>query len=376
MKAWILDDEPLALESMERMLRKYDVEVIGTFLDPITALAACDDQLPDGLDVAFVDIEMPGMSGLAAAERLTERLPELHVVFVTAYDQYAVEAFELNATDYLVKPLQTKRLEKTLERLAARGKGRPAEATPGRSPMVCCFRRLSVMDAKGRHLELSWRTAKAKEVFAYLLHMRNEGVSKDALIDRMWPELDMAKAQTHLHTTIYQIRQTLKATELTLKLTFADGVYRLDCAGAMIDVEAWETVLERMEIGETPPRELLQLWTSLYRGDYFELDGYLWAEQERERLRLRWLEKALRLAASLSERTWSSDAYALLTDAMNRFPLAQESYFLLMRMYHAQGQTAEAKRTYEQLCEVLREEADTRPDAEIEDWVQPLYGKA
>lgn len=376
MKAWILDDEPLALESMERMLGKFGVDVLRAFSNPLAAIEAGREIGSQGPDVAFVDIEMPGMSGLAAAERLTELLPDLHIVFVTAYDQYAVDAFELNATDYLIKPVQSKRLEKTLERLADRGSPQPVEPIAGRSPMLCCFHHLSLADAQGRSIEFAWRTAKAKEVFAYLLHMRHVGVAKDMLIEMMWPELEIPKAQTHLHTTIYQIRQTLKATGLPIKLYFVDGGYRLDCGDAMIDAEIWEQVLERMETGGSPSRELLQLWSSLYRGDYYEQEGYLWAEQERERLRMRWLEKTLWLVEALGERAWNSDVFALLSETIKRFPLAQESYFMLMRMYHGRGQASEVKRTYQQLCAVLEEEANARPDEKIEAWYGSLYGES
>src|SRR5690606_379077 len=101
-------------ESFARMLRKHDVFICGIFQDPRQAIVAAESVQ---FDVAFVDIEMPGYNGLETAERLLALQPELQIVFVTAYDQYAIDAFELQAIDYVLKPVQPKRLEKTLQRL-------------------------------------------------------------------------------------------------------------------------------------------------------------------------------------------------------------------------------------------------------------------
>ncbi|TLS49738.1 response regulator [Paenibacillus antri] len=378
MRAIILDDEPLSLAGMERMLRRQGVDVLGAFSDPREALLQAESL---AADVAFVDIEMPGMNGIVAAERLLARLPDVQIVFVTAYDQYAVNAFELNATDYLLKPVQTKRLETTLARLASR-MPRPSGADETEekraAPALRCFLRLSAGASEGeeRALEIPWRTTKAKEVFSYLLHMRDRAVSKDALLDLMWPEMDLLKAQTHLHTTVYQIRQTVKGLSLPIKLSFVDGGYRLELHGVAVDVDLWERKLADLVDKDPLPIEELQRWMALYRGDYFEQEGYLWAEQERERLRMKWLESALRFAGELGGRSWSSVAYSLLTDVIARFPSVQESYSLLMRMFHRQGQAQEVRRTYAQMREALREEAGEEPEAGIAAWYEEHYGRA
>ncbi|NVM78278.1 DNA-binding LytR/AlgR family response regulator [Duganella sp. SG902] len=85
-----------------------------------------DSEAPD---VAFLDIRMPGLTGLDVAARLADSPKPPHIVFVTAYDQYAVEAFEHSAVDYLLKPASLERLEKTVAKLKTR-LAKPAEAVP------------------------------------------------------------------------------------------------------------------------------------------------------------------------------------------------------------------------------------------------------
>jgi two-component system LytT family response regulator len=115
LRAFLVDDEPLALKRLARLLEGSGrVEIVGRGTDPAKALAQL---ATDAVDVVFLDIHMPGLSGLQVAARLP---PNAMVVFTTAYEQHAVAAFEVNAVDYLLKPIVRERLHATLDRLAAR----------------------------------------------------------------------------------------------------------------------------------------------------------------------------------------------------------------------------------------------------------------
>jgi two-component system LytT family response regulator len=115
LRAFLVDDEPLALKRLARLLEAAGgVEIVGRATDPAKALAQLTEH---PVDVVFLDIQMPGLSGLDVAVRLPH---ETRVVFTTAYDQHALAAFEVNAVDYLLKPVETERLKATLGRLAER----------------------------------------------------------------------------------------------------------------------------------------------------------------------------------------------------------------------------------------------------------------
>lgn len=112
-RALIVDDEEPARERLRRLLGEVgDVEVAGEAADGEQAMAQIAALAPD---VVFLDIQMPGATGLEIAVSLPA--PRPHIVFCTAYDQYAVDAFELNAVDYLLKPVSRARLTKALERV-------------------------------------------------------------------------------------------------------------------------------------------------------------------------------------------------------------------------------------------------------------------
>ena len=102
-----------------------ELRVVAHAANGLDALRLIDEQAPD---VAFLDIRMPGLTGLDVAARLAAGPRPPHIVFVTAYDQYAVEAFEQSAVDYLLKPASLERLEKTVAKLRARTAAAPVAA--------------------------------------------------------------------------------------------------------------------------------------------------------------------------------------------------------------------------------------------------------
>jgi two-component system LytT family response regulator len=108
----LIDDEHLAIAELQTMLKKYgDVEVVDTAFNSVEAAAKINERKPQ---LIFLDINMPGKSGFELLEDLDE-VP--HVIFVTAYDQYAIKAFEVNALDYLLKPVNTTRLADAIEKV-------------------------------------------------------------------------------------------------------------------------------------------------------------------------------------------------------------------------------------------------------------------
>jgi two-component system response regulator LytT len=114
----IVDDEPLARRRLRTLLRaEPGIEIAGECGDGRRAVAAILDKAPD---LVFLDVQMPGLTGFEVARRLLDTGPNSHIIFVTAYDQHAIEAFEVNAVDYLLKPVDPARLELALQRARRR----------------------------------------------------------------------------------------------------------------------------------------------------------------------------------------------------------------------------------------------------------------
>jgi two-component system, LytTR family, response regulator len=139
MRAFLVDDEALALKRLQRMLAATKrVQVVGTSSDPVLAVPAI---LESKSDILFLDIEMPGMTGF---ELLAHLQPQPWVVFTTAYDRYALEAFGVNSVDYLLKPIEASQLDRALDKIERlHGNAAPPEMTE-------LIRRLSAPSYPGR----------------------------------------------------------------------------------------------------------------------------------------------------------------------------------------------------------------------------------
>ncbi len=118
MRAVLVDDEQLARDELGYLLGQVGgVDIIGQAGHGVEALTAIEQLHPD---VVFLDIQMPGLSGFEVARRMVQNHTASHIIFVTAYDQHAIEAFEVNAVDYLLKPVDPSRLEAAVERVRRR----------------------------------------------------------------------------------------------------------------------------------------------------------------------------------------------------------------------------------------------------------------
>ena len=112
LRVYVVDDEPLAVQRLTRLLRQTRrVEIVGSTVKPAEAVEFLSNQ---SVDAVFLDIQMPGMTGFELLQKLPK---EPAVIFTTAFDRFALDAFEVNSVDYLVKPIEVERLEKALTKL-------------------------------------------------------------------------------------------------------------------------------------------------------------------------------------------------------------------------------------------------------------------
>lgn len=170
MKALIVDDEPLARRELRRLLTAFPwVQVVGEAADVDEALEQMDKLSPA---LIFLDVQMPGGTGFDLLAQL-ERLPR--VIFTTAYDHYAVKAFEVSAVDYLLKPIEPDRLSAALSKVQAAALAAMSSTLPANEPaskqegpleqifvrdgLRCWFvplREVSVFTADGNYVRLQW----------------------------------------------------------------------------------------------------------------------------------------------------------------------------------------------------------------------------
>ncbi|WP_261807953.1 response regulator [Paenibacillus sp. N3.4] len=212
-RVMLIDDEENALDVLEILLREIDhVTVVGRFTNPFQALEVLGE-LP--VDVVFLDIQMPGILGIEVARQIREKMPHTQFVFITAYSEYAVEAFEIQSVDYLLKPFTKERLQNTVSRFEKPSFDKsPSELTDEARVYMQCFGGFSIHMASGL---LPWKTNKEKELCAFLIHHAGNQVDAATIIESIWPESELNKAKTYLYTCISYLRKSFQANGVKAK---------------------------------------------------------------------------------------------------------------------------------------------------------------
>jgi two-component system LytT family response regulator len=127
LQAIIVDDEELSVNRLKRILSESgEIEICHTFLNP---LEAYEYVKKNPIHIAFLDISMPEIDGMRLSSLLTDLDDSIDVVFVTAYDDYAVQAFDMSALDYLMKPVTAQRMSKTLDKIVKRHRSTAARSS-------------------------------------------------------------------------------------------------------------------------------------------------------------------------------------------------------------------------------------------------------
>ena len=210
---------------------------------------------------------MPDTNGLDLSEKILDLNESIDIVFVTAFNQYAIEAFELQAMDYIMKPLTEERLGKTIRRLLNSNKS----DVPSKKPYVQCFGDFEVFMGDEA---LVWKNSKAKEVLAFLVHKEGVAVNWEKISDAVWPDYNSKKAQTNFHATTYLLRKRLAEMGIAQILESGRGNYRIVTDQINCDLYQLESMIKENRIKMQEEGHLIMKFKQ--RG-YMEASGYAWA---------------------------------------------------------------------------------------------------
>lgn len=223
MRAIAVDDEPLMLHALSKAI-KASPDI--TFVEEFTS---CDETLKwvenNPVEVAFLDIQMRGMGGLALAERIMDINPDCKIVFCTGYNQYAVSAIKLRVSGYLMKPVSSKDVQEEIDNIKrVRNKEKPLT--------VKCFGNFEVYVNGER---VAFKRTKTKELFAFLVDRKGAGVSAREISARLWPENgDDSKIQNYLRQLFLDLRKNLKTAGMEdvvmqNNYSYSIDIDKLDC---------------------------------------------------------------------------------------------------------------------------------------------------
>lgn len=353
-KVVLIDDENPALNYLTYLLKEYEVEILGAFTNPMKAFESLGKLKPD---VVFLDIDMPVMNGIELGIKIQSRLPEIILVFVTAYSQYALEAFKAYPLDYMLKPINEERLAKTLDHIAKILEKRDKKRK--KSPYLRCFGKFEVSNGAE---PVKFPTQKARELLAYLICNSSQAVFRDELIYALFGYEDDKKNANNLRVTLYRLRSALAAAginneQLSIKEDYALGIqdglcdfidfYRFASANKSIDRDNIEDAMKIIE---------------LYKGDLLsDLDTF-WVVEKREWARIQAEEMMAKAAFYYISDGEKLKAEKVLLQLIENNPLAEQGLLLLLDMYMEDSAVAKYGYYYKRYARLMDEEFDSIPD--------------
>jgi len=359
----IIIDQPMLAKHLAEQLREFEfVKIVGQHANPYDGLKHIKSTK---IDVVFLNIEMSLLNGLSVAEHLKSDDPSIHVVFVTQYHHYAVQAFEINALDYLMQPIRRNRLKNTLSRIYPQ----PYKEKRANNIHICCFGSLRIKFGEKNHpMNIRWRTRKTGELFAYLLLNHNKNVRKDFLVDLLWPHIGWQRGISQLYSAVYQMRKTLNELNINIEIESCDQHYILHLNNIKLDIEKWEQSIDNLsEINERTISEHMQTIYQ-YKGDIFRDLNYAWSVKEKDRLRETWLYHIGQVTKYLFERGKFIQIINIYHHVQDAYPTGTESYEMLMKLYAYMNNYGAVAYQYKALKKMLADEFDTEPSLETQNW--------
>lgn len=329
MRILIAEDEQSNLEEIKRILAQADFPVdADSFLHPNEALNAA---MTAPYDAALLDIQMPGMNGLVLAERINELQPEIGLIFITAFNNYATEAFDLHAIDYILKPLRAERLLRALERIRKTERRKYPNPEFSSVMRIVTFGGLRVFSDAG---EVFWDRPKTRELFAYLLMKADQKVHKHELSDELWPSLDSERALANLQVTICRLRKSLAVfSREQVNVAFSNHYYTMHL-GEEVDFDAAR--FDRLLFGNPGDADLSRA-IELYEGGFMDTEGWIWPAGARDDYQKRYGNAVLSLAERYVASGDSRRAEAVLNTSTQKADPEDRIAKALLNVAHMNG---------------------------------------
>jgi two-component system LytT family response regulator len=367
MKAVLIDDEKPSLREIQHFLKEYkEIEICGMFTDPEEALKNIRRLQPQ---VIFLDINMPGMNGLQLAKAINEYGKNVNIVFITAYEQYALEAFDVEAFDYIMKPISKQRFEKTMKRIISRNNPAVTDAQNEEQKRKFIIRTFGKFEAMwDNQAPIKWHSKKTKELFAFLVHNEGREVSKDEILEAVFPDAEIDKGITHIHNGIYFIRKALRENGVDGNSISIDGSYMLSLTDVEVDSRIFMQKL-KLDGNEVNIQEL-EAVEAVYKGDYFKSEDWIWSAEKSEQLSVLYRAASVKLVREYMKRESFIKAEDLLLKLFSIEPYDEEVTKLIISLYIRTKRKNQAILHYRKYEKILKEELG----AEVEMEVKRLLG--
>ncbi|WP_234117660.1 response regulator [Clostridium hydrogenum] len=357
MKVIIVENEVSILNSMKIILSKNEcMDIIGTYTNSDDALKNIIKLSPD---VVFLNVEMPKMNGIELGKKVMDFDDNIQIVFVSTYEKYALEAFKVNATNYILKPITDEDINITINRLLKNYNPQKSITCPKKNK-ITSLGYFKVYGNFGKE-EIKWPTAKCEELFAYFVYMQGKEVDKWHLCDILWQNYAPKKAEHNLHNTIYRIKTALKNSQIENIINYNKGSYSINFKDFSCDLWDFNTFIKNSPLVTDKNIYNYEKIIAQYKGNLFGNKAFDWCMESSENLTKSYISSLKAISKYYIKNNIFSKAKEYLKIAIKIDNFDEETHEMLLLIYfHMRDKTALVNH-YKYLTKILKEELDINP---------------
>jgi len=369
MNAIVVDDDKAMLLIMKKILKKIEgIDIVNTFNNIRDVIFFFRD---NKIDIAFLDISMPEGNGFKLARRILEISPYTDIVFITSHREYAVDAFDICAFDYILKPVLANRVERTVKR-ALEKRSISIEKKLAKEEQLSAYLFGGIDVSSERYGTVKWISAKSVELFAYLLLKEGRSVSKNVIIEEIFYEMPLKNAENYLKTSVYQIRKALEPHCSKPVLISSNGSYKIDLSAFYVDCIDFQKRISKInEINSLNIKEALDL-EKLFSGELLGDKLYYWSVPEKEKYLNSYLNLSKKLGEYFINNGEMNQALYVLKKLLKFDPINEEVNCLFMKIFAVQKDKESLTKHYERYTKILKKELGISPELTIIDLYEKL----
>lgn len=370
MRVIITDDEIPALDEMEYLLGRYEnIEIIEKLNKSSDVLKHVAEKKPDAV---FLDINMPGIDGIELALEIQKNHPAVIIIFVTAYSEYALDAFKAYPLDYLMKPVDETRLDKTIERLEEQVLA--SRHIFNNNPIhINCFGKFEIYIGESNKNIVKFPTKQVKELFAFLLCNSERSISKQELLDIVFGGNNDSKTVNLLHVTIYKLRRILIENGIPESSLSLNGKYTLLYTHGICDYIDFTNFIENNPYIDKDNILEAEKVARLYKGTFFEGEDYPWLVEFLAQLEVEYENLMLNSAKFYIKTNDIDKAEKTLITLLKYNPLSDEGNRHLLYLYMNNNDDECFKTHYLSYKKLLLEEFESEPEKIFTEYYKYLY---
>jgi two-component system LytT family response regulator len=362
MNVMLVEPDLTALTDLYLFLHKdLRFQMISRCTDPTIVWVEYQKMRPD---VIFLNIDISNFNGLALAEKIRRKYTQTIIILLSANPSHALNAYQVFPLDFLIKPVNKARLQRTIDRIFQITSVKDDQSPFKRDPTihVRCFGHYCVSTGQDQQEAFRLPTRQTRDILAFFLTRYDQTVSREEILENLFHHHTDKKSINLLHVTIYKLRQALNLNTSGQSGISITGLYRIQVAPGICDLIDFARMIRRNQpINSDNITEMVRI-ASLYRGPCFEQEDYPWAEVLRAEMEVAYERLLLRIAAFRLTQCQIAQSEETLKTLVGANPYSEEGNCALLDLYLSHNNRRKFVSHFETYNRILTEELNVMID--------------